>query len=340
MIQNKTVRMMLAIDPSESALSFNHAKLKELRQMTDHHEVELEAVYVAPLHQTDQDFIRKGLSPKAALQEMMDSFRLNPKVKCTVLKSQTSSQREKVNGLANYAKLKKVSIILLTSHGRKGIKRLVLGSFAESLMMSASMPVMILGEKSGSQVLAASTVFSSAAIAQTILYPTDFSVSSRVAFRFLLRQIELTNTHLILLHSSVLRTYNYDYGFTSIAGYLPDSYWEVHQSELVKLSSAWIHEAQKYGIFAKLILDESEATKLESIEAIAKENRISTIALAANHTHGLLRDLIHSQKFHLWICGPHAQAEGMKLDRRLAKPLPPARLTPIFRGKNDQTQSA
>ncbi len=77
-----------------------------------------------------------------------------------------------VDTLLEYAMEQNVDLIIVSSHGRRGLDRLFLGSFAETLLVHSKTPVMVIG--AGMKV---ETHFSQ------ILFPTEFGDYAREAFR-------------------------------------------------------------------------------------------------------------------------------------------------------------
>jgi len=86
-----------------------------------------------------------------------------------------------------------VDLIVLGSHGRHGLKKLVLGSSAEQIFRQASCPVMTIGPQ------AAGHAHRQAAF-QRIIFASDFSPGSRNALPYALSLAEENQAHLIVAH--------------------------------------------------------------------------------------------------------------------------------------------
>ncbi len=84
----------------------------------------------------------------------------------------------------------KVDLIVLSTHGRHGLGKLLLGSVAEEVFRLASCPILTVGPKAASP---------RAEIAR-ILFATDFSSGSLHALPYALSLAETNHAHLTLLH--------------------------------------------------------------------------------------------------------------------------------------------
>ena len=84
-----------------------------------------------------------------------------------VLTCKESGQREAVKTLLNYAGKVKAECVLISTHARTGIERVALGSFAETLVLAAKIPVMVMNPERNvpSEI-------------HKILVPTDLSKAS------------------------------------------------------------------------------------------------------------------------------------------------------------------
>jgi nucleotide-binding universal stress UspA family protein len=89
---------------------------------------------------------------------------------------------------------KSIDLIVLGTHGRRGLKKLVLGSVAEQVYRHASCPVLTVGPQAPHAGMAQASV-------ATILYATDFSSGSHHALPYALSLARANHSHLILLHA-------------------------------------------------------------------------------------------------------------------------------------------
>jgi nucleotide-binding universal stress UspA family protein len=85
-----------------------------------------------------------------------------------------------------------IDLIIVGSHGKHGLKKLVLGSDAEQIFRKSRCPVLTIGPKVPPPT--ESSAF------RTIVFATDFSAGSLHALPYALSLAEENQTHLILLH--------------------------------------------------------------------------------------------------------------------------------------------
>ena len=86
-----------------------------------------------------------------------------------------------------------IDLVVLGTHGRKGIKRLVLGSVAEQIFRFATCPVLTVGPKVARQPAQFKTL-------NRVLFATDFSSGSLHALPYALSLAEENEASLVLLH--------------------------------------------------------------------------------------------------------------------------------------------
>jgi nucleotide-binding universal stress UspA family protein len=96
--------------------------------------------------------------------------------------------------LAAIIEEKSIDLIVLGTHGRRGLKKLVLGSVAEQVYRHAPCPVLTVGPQSVPEGMALASV-------ATILFATDFSSGSHHALPYALSLARANHSRLILLHA-------------------------------------------------------------------------------------------------------------------------------------------
>ena len=86
-----------------------------------------------------------------------------------------------------------IDMIVLGTHGRTGLKKLVLGSMAEQIFRRASCPVLTIGPRAGGRPATVDNW-------KEILFATDFSAASLHALNYALSLAEENEADLTLLH--------------------------------------------------------------------------------------------------------------------------------------------
>jgi nucleotide-binding universal stress UspA family protein len=90
---------------------------------------------------------------------------------------------------------KKIDLIVLGTHGRRGLRKFVLGSVAEQVFRLAQCPVLTVGPHAMDEGIADANF-------ATILFATDFSSGSRRALSYAVSLARANKSHVILLHAA------------------------------------------------------------------------------------------------------------------------------------------
>ncbi len=170
---------------------------------------------------------------------------------------------------------KQIDLIVLGTHGRRGFKKLVLGSVAEQIFRLAGCPVLTVGPHAMDDE-AADAQFA------TILYATDFSTSSRHALPYAESLARSNNSHLILLH-----TVSTGEEVVSSSVFIEPTILEVSSQAVEEtIASArqqladMVSDATMAELNPEMIVECGPAA--ETIVRIAKDNRANLIILGAH----------------------------------------------------------
>lgn len=145
-----------------------------------------------------------------------------------------------VESLLDYATNQNVDMIIVGSHGRKGLDRFFLGSFAETLLVHSEVPVLVIGGSTKVE-----TQFS------RILFPTEFGDYSREVFRRTISAAQQMKASVILYHAVPVPA-----RIVMDTGYYPSLYGVegemVSLEDFLKLQSDHqVHRAQSWAEWAK-----------------------------------------------------------------------------------------
>jgi nucleotide-binding universal stress UspA family protein len=110
---------------------------------------------------------------------------LAPKILIEPLASTSAS----VENLLEYAYKENADMIIVSSHGRRGLDRFFLGSFAETLLVHSKIPILVIG--GGIKI---EPHFSK------ILFPTEFGEYSREIFRRTVAAAKQMNASILIYH--------------------------------------------------------------------------------------------------------------------------------------------
>ncbi len=143
-------RIMLATDGSK----LSQKAVKSAIDMATKFNAELVAVKVIPRYVqtyfegsfTVADIDVKSIEAQwaAGAQVVLDKIATNAAAKGVSVKTAVIKSDDISDGLVKTANKMKVDLIVMASHGRKGIKRLLLGSETQNVLTHSEVPVLVL----------------------------------------------------------------------------------------------------------------------------------------------------------------------------------------------------
>lgn len=172
--------------------------------------------------------------------------------------------------LADVIEKHEIDLLVLGTHGRHGLKKLLLGSVAEEVFRQARCPVLTVGPKLAPHALSDGGL-------KHILYATDFSEGSLRAMRYALSLTEENRARLTLLHvlpemmpGVLLETPN-------IAPEYPDRLAEHAEERLKKLLPM---DSELWG-YAEFVVQ--LGMPAETILKLAAERNVDLIVMGVRH---------------------------------------------------------
>ena len=143
-------RIMLATDGSK----LSQKAVKSAIDMASKFNAELVAVKVIPLYFqtyfegsfTVADIDVKSIEAQwaAGAQQVLDKIATSAAAKGVIVKTSVIKSDDISDGLVKAANKMKADLIVMASHGRKGIKRLLLGSETQNVLTHSEVPVLVL----------------------------------------------------------------------------------------------------------------------------------------------------------------------------------------------------
>lgn len=225
--------------------------------------------------------------------------------KPTIVVQPRATERSAAQELLEIAEAKGADLVILSSHGRKGLPRLFFGSFAERLIRASHLPVLVLNQ------YAADDSYND----RHAIFATDFSEASRLTFqRFLVETRNLIDRVTLFHDSSVpleLSLYAPRWGFS-----LPSTfdYLEERGRWLSEVSDSWLIEAHRQGVSASYQQLATGASLARTIAFTARQSRAGVIAMGARLGPFMsmlfgssARDLIAESHYPVLIYGPGTQ---------------------------------
>jgi nucleotide-binding universal stress UspA family protein len=148
--KNMFTRIMLATDGSK----LSQKAVKSAIDMASKFNAELVAVKVIPRYVqtyfegsfTVADIDVKSIEAQwaAGAQVVLDKIATSAAAKGVSVKTAVIKSDDIADGLVKAANKMKVDLIVMASHGRKGVKRLLLGSETQNVLTHSEVPVLVL----------------------------------------------------------------------------------------------------------------------------------------------------------------------------------------------------
>jgi len=221
----------------------------------------------------------KTAAKHALDQRVKDAKATDITVTSQIVLQKRPSLSQSVLALDSFARVNKADLILLGSHGRRGLPRLLLGSFAEALILHTKVPVLIAGQSS--QPLDG---------INTIAYATDFSRSGLNAYKKALRLARELKAKLCLIH--VLQTpaeplvqsgvYLMGGGWIGV-----DQYMSTQEIERKKEGERWKKLGEKAKVHVELQVVQGKGNISSTI--ISESARMGAQLIAMNAQGGPMR---------------------------------------------------
>lgn len=192
-------KVVWAIDPFELNKKFYEETVHLIHSLEKRTKVlQIQPVYVLNVSQFSNPDENESLwtqkyrpAAEKALQEVIQPFKNDLfLLKPHVLVQSTSSTMEATDLLVNYASSVHAGLIIVSTHGRSGMSRLFLGSFAETLLSKSNVPVLVLGP--GIQKIKP---------IDHILFPTEFGSHAQIIFRNVVQLAKELKAQITLFHS-------------------------------------------------------------------------------------------------------------------------------------------
>jgi nucleotide-binding universal stress UspA family protein len=310
-------KIILAIDPFEEALRPSRKALRELHHWAKKMSSRIEAVYVLRESDDQPDFGRLFTHAYDRLGEVVRRLQLGVPVSIRVIWDGEDESRDASRILTDYARESGADLILVSSHGRRWLSRMVLGSFAEKVLIHASVPVLFFGVLPGPHESL-----------HKVLFATDFSEASKAAFELFLRQVRPMEPEVILLHVAEYPNLVTGMSLAGVGAYLPDVYWKVMKESLLSEGAAWVEIARNRGLRARAVIEDGLGDVASAILKTARTENASLIGLSTVRSElqkivmGSVSSRVFRTRAHsVWVCGPGA------LEKH---PSPPPRHTPVL----------
>jgi nucleotide-binding universal stress UspA family protein len=302
--------VLWAIDPFERARETRSSVISFLKRFSKATKAEIEPVYVlSPSSiEIETDLGQPGAeryirATHSALREVAKSSGIPGLRPPRVLTEDGTSLAASVRSLARYAETSGASMIAVGSHGRKGLSRLLLGSFAESLVIESRVPVVVVGPEGTRRTL------------DRVLFATDFSDASAKAFD---RVVELTRSMgatLVIFHAIAhpVEPVFQSGVYLASGGWVPTSeYLSQREAEKNREGEKWKARAARRGVRAEFVCDQSRAGVTQAVLDAAHDAGAGLIAMAGESgpvtaalVGSITRQVVRRSRVPVWVFRDH-----------------------------------
>jgi nucleotide-binding universal stress UspA family protein len=178
-----------------------------------------------------------------------------------------NSLRLSVTALLEYAVDSGATLIAVCTHARKGMHRLFLGSFAESLIFQSPIPVLITNP---SVPLGVGRI-------EHMLYPTDFTETSRAVFQQFLSYAKTLNVKVVLFNKFEYAYVDGAYPFVPLSVQPMKEVLEARE----KTGREWIEEGKEHGVDVRFLHSKSKKDVASTICRAAGKLASSMIVMVS-----------------------------------------------------------
>ncbi len=183
------------------------------------------------------------------------------------IKKAEYSIRSQVAKIVRHAEEIKADAIVVSTHARKGLGRFFLGSFAETLLLTSTVPVIIVNPKA------------KASPCKHILFPTDFGPKAKATLDKVCDLAKTLGAKVTLYHKvDVINPYTVG---TFHAVPLYQSYLKQSKEEFKELASKLVVIAEQAKVPVKVVINDDADFPAEGILKKAKSSKANLIALTA-----------------------------------------------------------
>lgn len=197
-----------------------------------------------------------------------------------LIKQKGASVKNAVMELCGFAMDEGADLIAVSSHSRKGLSRFLIGSFAETLVLNAPLPVLVINPKwvPGKKM-------------KHILFPTDFSPNSRKVFDRVLVLAKELQCEILLMHAMEISPYTlYPLAVPPVSKKpVNDLAKDLHEK-----GDEWVRHGRLMGAKVKFYLSKNGEYALEAILRIAKKMGPSGMIAMASQSEQLESILLGS----------------------------------------------
>lgn len=300
-------KILWAIDAFQSDISLEKTSVDLIRTLAKKTGAQIEPIYVLSPEQlnlsvemTPKLFSHYRPAAEKALKQALRNTHIPSIIEPHVLTEKSASLSQSVQALNSYALSSGADLIAVGTHAKKGLSRLLLGSFTEALLLQSRVPVLTINPKAKSSTRD-----------NSILFATDTSEGSEAAFKQLLKLAKDLGSKLTLYHyiRNPIDPIIQSGAFLLGGGWVPVStYVRQESAQIEKDLEKMAQKARKEGIKTEVIVDSGFEGVTEGILEAATHSKATLIALAAQSgpvaaalIGSISRQVVRSADIPVWV---------------------------------------
>lgn len=216
-----------------------------------------------------------------------------------VIVQPTELMRNAVTAFLSYAKSKHAELIVVGTHANRGLSRLLLGSFTETLILHSRIPVLAVNPKVKARPV------------RHILFPTDLSPQSKVFFKKTCGLARELGAKVTLLHviPHPLTPFFQSGAYLIGGGWMSIPEFMTAAEERARgVAEQWVKEASSGGVIVSVAFDSGSKGVRQSVLAHAKKVNAGLIAMGAESgpvetalLGSVVRQVVRESSCPVWI---------------------------------------
>ncbi len=304
-----------AIDPFEEIGQLRESQLQAVRILASHAGTRVIPLYLFSPYELNLSvefapLVATQYEPAAAraLEDIVAKLGVPTIEKPRLVSHESSSRSKAVDHLIREAHHLRADMILVGTHGRKGVERWLLGSFAETLLFRSDIPTLVV-----TVVPLQRRGFGK------ILFPTDLGEHSRALFRDAVHTAKDWGAELVLFHSlpnpvePILQSGVFLLGgaWAPVHPYFSED--AIQRRKKVEAWAEWAHDQgvkitahveERGGPVAGSILHACRQAQVDLIMIAAQSNRIESLLIGS-----ISRQVVRQSSVPVMILHPHPRKQ-------------------------------
>jgi len=316
--RNALKRVILAVDLKAEDPKLTKRLWKSLQEVLPDKTAQIEPVAILNREDAAVGNVLKssiGRLKTAAERHLTDKLKemgLTRLAPAKVIFADGSSTSRAVGALLDHAKKTRADLIAISSHSKKGVRRLFLGSFAETLSLQSDIPLLIVNPH---QTKTSGKL-------QTVLFPTDFSPASKDGLLSVCKKLKGRKANVILFHQIEMfyQVFAEPFGVpvsvpvTSLAE-------EMRQKQTI--GKTWCEELRKQGFTSTLMIGKTEKSPADAIVSTAKRCNANLVVMVSQTSKAgsvvlgsVTRQVIRNSPTPVWTVHPRPELKRQKVETR------------------------